>query len=218
MWSGKKGIVVRTNYRCCMLLLLGFMALGQGVALAQGRFSDTIQAIARHNQHAINQAAVQRFIANVRQAQTARLTGLGSPKVHPHRRAALLIFVSSDMPLTSLHQYVMAAQRVKAALVLRGLVKGTFRNTARFVHRVLDGARGGISIDPIAFERLGIHQVPAIVLFNPAGLACLNAPDCTPSPSQFDVVYGQVTLAYALEQMAHRGQADRPARPRQDRS
>ena len=98
----------------------------------------------------------------------------------------LLIFISFSMPMQSLKQWVSQANKKGAALVVRGLVNNSFKETALKVIELLEGTDGRIQIDPNLFKKYNIQQVPAMVLVNDVG---------------FDVVYGDVPLSEALNHL-----------------
>lgn len=158
-------------------------------------------------QEKVNSQSVRQWVRSIQNHQVPT-ESINPNKNAFKRRAALMILVSKSMPVPSLHQYLVDALKVNATLVLRGLVNNSFQDTAKFIHQALMGTKGGFKVDPIVFEKLHISRVPAIVLFNSAGLACINQRDCVPDPNDYDMVTGNVTLSYALKEMTNRGTAD----------
>src|SRR6266487_3970402 len=111
--------------------------------------------------------------------------------------SSVLIFVSFSMPKDSLRGWLKEADTLKAPVVIRGLVNGSFRDTTNAVMALLLDNRGGVQLDPTLFRRFHIEKVPAVVVVRPA---CLSQSDCN-DPTDFDVIYGDVTLEYALKQI-----------------
>lgn len=110
-------------------------------------------------------------------------------------KSSVMIFVSFSMPKESLKEWMMEANEIHAPLIIRGLVKNSFKETTNQVASLLTNHQGGVQLDPELFKRFGIRQVPAVVVTD---TNCLPSQTCT-----FDVIYGDVTLAYALEKIAH---------------
>jgi len=111
----------------------------------------------------------------------------------------LLIFVSFSMPQESLHQLLIEAHKMGGNLILRGLVNNSFKDTVQAVyHLVQNDNQGGMGIDPTLFKKFNITQVPAFVMVDHNDL---SQPLCT----KYDVVYGNVTLEYALRKIAKGG-------------
>ncbi len=122
----------------------------------------------------------------------------------PDTSGQILIFVSSSMPQTSLVQWMQQAQRIKAALIIRGFVNNSVPDTKNWVRQLMEqnNKKGGVQINPVAFERFAIQQVPAVVattrtLQCPPGMSCMTPP--------FDVVYGNVSLTQALKILSEQG-------------
>lgn len=155
----------------------------------------------------VDSQAVQQWVQSIQHAATPYFN-VSRNDSSSKRRAALMVFVSSSMPISSLHQYLIDGSKVGATLVLRGLINNSFQMTAKFIHQALMGTKGGFKVDPIVFKKLHITRVPAIVLFNANGLVCINQRDCVPNPEDYDRITGNVTIAYALREMANRGTAD----------
>lgn len=76
----------------------------------------------------------------------------------------LLVFISLSMPSASLETVFAQAERAQAVLVLRGLVNGSWRETATALQPLLGRYRVALQIDPQAFDRYGISAVPSLVL------------------------------------------------------
>jgi conjugal transfer pilus assembly protein TrbC len=115
----------------------------------------------------------------------------------------VLIFVSFSMPKESLRGWLREANLIKAPVIIRGLVHQSFRETTNAVMGILPNERGGVQLDPLLFRRFHIEKVPAVLV---ARTDCLRDETC----HEFDVVYGDVTLNYALKTIADRSDAVSP--------
>lgn len=107
----------------------------------------------------------------------------------------LLAFISLSIPRPSLERLFAQAERAGAVLVLRGLVKGSWRETSAALHPLLARHRVALQIDPQAFDRYGIAAVPSVVL-RKRQTAC-DGGTC-PEAAAFVRVSGDVSLDYAL--------------------
>ena len=113
---------------------------------------------------------------------------------------SIFIFVSFSMPKTSLQQWLAQAHRIGASVVLRGLIHNSFKDTLSAMTSLVPDNTGGLLLDPTLFQKFDIKQVPAVVISKPS--ACSNEQSCLP---RFDVIYGDVTLDYALQQLQDKG-------------
>ena len=113
----------------------------------------------------------------------------------------LLVFISLSMPRPSLERLFAQAERAGAVLVLRGLVKGSWRETGAALHPLLARHRVALQIDPQAFDRFSIARVPSFVLVRDGTrpVSCASG-TCAP-PEAFLRTAGDVSLDYALEHM-----------------
>jgi conjugal transfer pilus assembly protein TrbC len=107
----------------------------------------------------------------------------------------ILIFTSFSMPKNSLRGWINEANTIHAPIIMRGLVNHSFRETTRKVMEVLPNNQGGIQIDPTLFKKFRINQVPAVVV---SKANCLKTEFC----EDYDVIYGDVTLEYALTKIS----------------
>jgi conjugal transfer pilus assembly protein TrbC len=98
----------------------------------------------------------------------------------------IIIFVSFSMPKESIKGWITQAKKVGAAVYIRGLVNNSFKDTAKIISGLVQDQSGGLLIDPTLFKKHSITQVPAVVVVN---------------RESFDVIYGDVTLDYALEKI-----------------
>lgn len=120
---------------------------------------------------------------------------------------SLLVFISLSMPAATLNRLLDQAQSAGATLVLRGLVRRSIRDTALQVQQLIGTRQVSVQIDPEAFDRYAITQVPAFVLLaglpnepnSNAGPAC-GSPVCEKTSGSVRVarVFGDVSVEYAL--------------------
>jgi conjugal transfer pilus assembly protein TrbC len=108
----------------------------------------------------------------------------------------LLIFISFSLKEQNIREYAEEARRRGAILVLRGMYEGSLRKT---VEKLYTLNKEGIAavIDPKSFKQYQVNQVPSIVLTK--GNSCES---CTPI---FDKVSGNISLEYALQLFAQKG-------------
>jgi len=125
---------------------------------------------------------------------------------HPRNPSPdLLVFVSFSMPRESMKRLAAQAGIAHAAIILRGLVKDTkgkpsFHATGIEVGKLKLENGQGFSVDPMAFRKYAINQVPAFVL--------LTQKDCATCGKDFIPKHiklaGDVSLDYALRAMQRR--------------
>lgn len=110
----------------------------------------------------------------------------------------LMVFISLSMPQATLQRLVDQAARAKASLLIRGLAKGSLRDTVAKVQGLIGQRQVAIQIDPQAFERYAVVQVPSFVIVRGGArpLPCANG-SCA-SPQDFVRLAGDVSLDYAL--------------------
>ncbi len=135
--------------------------------------------------------------------QGSQIRGAMQPGSPPPQEPALRIFVTLDMPQGSLRRLVDQAERAGAVLVLRGLKNQSMRQTVAAVSDLLGQRRAGWVIDPEAFERHGVEAAPTFLLTLGEDAPPCSATTCT-VPRPFVSVSGDVSLDYALENMARR--------------
>jgi conjugal transfer pilus assembly protein TrbC len=105
--------------------------------------------------------------------------------------AGAQVFVSFSMPEQLMEETLAESARLHIPATLNGLVNDSMPETiariSALTQKVPDLA---FQIDPTAFERYGIHQVPALVV---------EHGDC------FDVIYGTRTLTENLNRIERSG-------------
>lgn len=117
------------------------------------------------------------------------------------RGPGLFVFVSLSMPRPTLLRLFEQASRARALVVLRGLANGSLRDTASQVQSLLDGHAVAVQIDPQAFDRFSIAEVPSFVLVRDGTRPASCASGTCAPPEAYLQVAGDVSLDYALQHM-----------------
>jgi conjugal transfer pilus assembly protein TrbC len=100
------------------------------------------------------------------------------------------VFVSFSMPEQLLEETLSESARLKIPAILNGLHENSMPLTvAKIMALSKKISHLNLQIDPTAFTRFGIHQVPALVVLSEQG---------------FDVIYGNISIARGLERIAER--------------
>lgn len=115
----------------------------------------------------------------------------------PITNPKVLVFISFSMPKESIKAWMQQAQKIGASVIIRGLINNSFKETVLVMNQFVDEG-GGVQVDPQQFERYDIQQVPAVVLSDSSDLKSSHY-----NETQFDVVYGDVSLDYALIALAN---------------
>nr|WP_307729573.1 type-F conjugative transfer system pilin assembly protein TrbC [Pseudoduganella violacea] len=113
----------------------------------------------------------------------------------------LLVFVSLSMPEGALRRLIEQGARAKAVLLLRGLEGGSLVKTMAHLRQLLGQRQVALQIDPQAFDRFGVTQVPSFVLLRDASLGQDCGAGTCFAPGAYLLVAGDVTIDYALAQM-----------------
>ena len=108
----------------------------------------------------------------------------------------IIIFISFSMPKQSIKDWLFEADKIGANVVMRGLINNSFKDTIGAIYDLIKYNQvQGIAIDPTLFKKFHINKVPAVVVVD--------------SFDNYDVVYGDVTLDYALRAIAHHGEVEK---------
>ena len=111
----------------------------------------------------------------------------------------LLVFVSFTLPEATLARLVEQAAEARATLVLRGLVNGSLTQTVARAQSLIGSRQVAFQIDPLAFDRFGVTQVPSFVLLRRGVEAhSCEAGSCF-AEDAFVLAAGDVSVRYALE-------------------
>jgi type-F conjugative transfer system pilin assembly protein TrbC len=111
-----------------------------------------------------------------------------------HSSAPIIVFISFSMSESSIKKWMQQAERIQAPVVIRGLIDHSFKKTIEKMVDLTRDHHGGVQLDPTLFRKFKIQHVPAVVVFKEAN--CLSSQSCI---EDYDVVYGNVTLDYALQ-------------------
>lgn len=125
----------------------------------------------------------------------------------PESPSGLFIAVSLSMPQASLNRLAEQATKTGGRLTIRGLIDNSLKKTVEATADMVKAHPGlQFEIDPRVFQRYRIQRVPTFVLAlgDPSDPSCKSKCDAS---DQFVIVSGDVSLAYALEQISRHGPA-----------
>ncbi len=100
----------------------------------------------------------------------------------------IFVFISLSMPKASLKSLAREAERYRAVLILRGLVNDSFKDTAK----ALQSLDLVVEINPEAFTRYNVQQVPTFIQIDPKG-------------QEIARLQGNVTLPFAQQKFEEVG-------------
>lgn len=107
--------------------------------------------------------------------------------------AEISVFVSFSMPQQLLEETLKESVALHIPAYLNGLYHNSMQETALKIRALSQRIPElSLQIDPTAFERFGIHQVPALVVAN---------------GNTFDVIYGHLRISEGLLRIADRGES-----------
>jgi type-F conjugative transfer system pilin assembly protein TrbC len=118
----------------------------------------------------------------------------------------LLIFVSTSMPMSLLRNYYKEASIYGGTLVFNGLPNGSFKELTKLILDIQETnntegkQNAGSVIDDESFQKFGINNVPAFVLYKEE--ECFEATSCKIT---YDKVIGNIGIKAALESFADNG-------------
>ena len=95
----------------------------------------------------------------------------------------ILVFVSFSMPLQTLKELAMSAEKYNAKLVIRGLVDNSFKKTMK---KLFD-FQSGLEINPNLFKTFNVKQVPTFISLK--------------EDKEQSRLSGNVSLSYAVEKL-----------------
>ena len=134
-----------------------------------------------------------------------RLATLGED---PPTDGVVYVAVSFSMPPADLRRLGRDAHKAGATLVIRGLVRGSFKETLLAAKRVFDeDSLGGIAIDPNVFRAFDIRAVPTFIAAAGPVQPCAKGLECTPLAPRHDRLSGNITLGEALRLLGTSGEA-----------
>jgi len=115
---------------------------------------------------------------------------------------ALMIFASFTLPPASLKRIVAQANRVGATVVLRGFKDNSVKATALAI-QALGEAHANVVINPNAYTQYRVDAVPLVLLATADAMDRTDAEGCA-LPASYASVTGDVSLDYALDEIARR--------------
>lgn len=118
----------------------------------------------------------------------------------------VMVFISFSMPPESIKRLIREAHRVDGVLVLQGFVEGSYQKTAERIVE-LGASVGNIQINPDAFHKYKVTQVPTFALIESDKQEQIDLEGCA-LPDSFVSVVGDVSLRYAMEAMARQREGD----------
>jgi type-F conjugative transfer system pilin assembly protein TrbC len=131
------------------------------------------------------------------------------PSYSSPKRTLLFIFISASVPEKSILHYLKQAQKIGALVVLRGLIEDSLPQTLKTVSSwKKESSLDNIILDPVAFERFKVNQVPSIVLAQ-ADYPCPQGENCT--ITAMDKMTGEISLDYALRKFSQSGDLQQEA-------
>jgi conjugal transfer pilus assembly protein TrbC len=133
------------------------------------------------------------------------LTKRAGRGVGQSRETDLFIFASFSMPPKSLQRLALDAHHKGATVVMQGFINNSPAQTVLKTREVFKEHGANLSIDPERFTQFKVIQVPAIVLA-PKGQAY--------KPVTHDIIYGDISIDYALARFADRGDLSAQAKAR----
>ena len=177
------------------------------IALEQKAKQDEIaapyMAIARAQNHLVKQKMQTPEFKETQQFALSQKNPLEEMAKDHQSVSDAIIFVSFSMPKQSLEQWLEVSHQLHIPLVLRGMIDNSIKKTEAAIIPLVKKVHGGFQINPVLFRSFDIQQVPAIVVVNHHG--CHTDAECG-DKKQFDVIYGQTTMNYALSQLAEKGE------------
>lgn len=118
----------------------------------------------------------------------------------------VMVFVSMSMPRQSLIAVIRDANKIHASVVMRGLVRNSFKETFQEIASLVkEAGGGGIELNPLVFKKFHIEKVPAVVVISPEN-PCLMNGNCD-RQRDYDVIAGNIPLSAALKEISDHGVA-----------
>lgn len=127
----------------------------------------------------------------------------------------LMVFVSFTMPRESLKRAISMANKVGASVVFRGFKNNSLKETSLAI-KALDEPGGNVLVNPNAFTKYKVKAVPMVVLAQD-GTADKVDPDGCALPDDYVAVSGDVSLDYALDEIARQSPKFEPIAKRYTR-
>ncbi len=106
----------------------------------------------------------------------------------------VLVFVSFSMPETALKQLANDLKKINGALVIRGLINNSLKDTSLYLQKLGEG----VLLDPTLFDKFNVVAVPTFIIVE-GDLKSEQTP-------KHDRIQGNVSLKFALEKVAKEGE------------
>ncbi|KTC80120.1 MULTISPECIES: type-F conjugative transfer system pilin assembly protein TrbC [Legionella] len=200
-------------------LLVVLFLFSASVFAADEAYIASVESNARDRANAFTQEVKQiskNLEASEKSGQIAEFTNemRQAPKTqepiatHLKKVGQVLVFLSFSMPERSLQAWLLQCKRSGAIPVIRGLIHNSFKETMTVLQALSQKTGIGMQLDPILFKTFEITAVPAVVYVKDVPLCPANM-DC--KPVDYDKLYGDVSLDYALEKMDSEQAMEDPA-------
>lgn len=164
---------------------------------------------------AITDGAPERLVQGfVSLAEAAVVDGAADFDAAPPKAGGVVyVAVSFSMPPADLRRLAREAQTAGALVVIQGLVRGSFKETAVAARQVFDeSSLGGVAIDPNIFRAFDIRAAPTFIAADSPVQPCASGLDCRPVAPAHDRVAGNISLSEALRILGEGDQAASVAR------
>jgi conjugal transfer pilus assembly protein TrbC len=167
------------------------------------RFADDARALV-----AASPSQLKRGFASLETSQFAGGEALATLGEAPDHDGVVYVAVSFSMPPADLRRLARDAQKAGAVLVIRGLVRGSFKETLLAARQVFDeGSLGGVSIDPNVFRAFDVQAVPTVIAAAAPVQPCAKGLECIPLAPAHDRIGGNISLGEALRRLKTDGEA-----------
>lgn len=131
-----------------------------------------------------------------------QFSDIKGPEKREEETNELILFVSLSMPTGSLERAARDVRKTSGMLVMRGASQGVgpgkWEKSIADMKPMTDNG-GEVFLHPDMFDRYAIKKVPALVIAPDAQAGCTED-----ACREFAVIYGDVSLEYALEQLTDR--------------
>lgn len=105
----------------------------------------------------------------------------------------VLVFASFSMPEAALKQLAIDLKKINGALVIRGLINNSFKETSLYLQKLGEG----VLLDPTLFDKFNITSVPTFIIVE-GDLKSEQTP-------KHDRLRGNVSLRFVLERAIKEG-------------
>lgn len=178
-------------------------ALFESTKARQDRFMDEAKVLADGAP-----ASLKRGFGDLEDTEFAGGAALATLGQAETSDGVVYVAVSFSMPPADLRRLGRDAQKAGATIVIRGLVRGSFKETLLAAKQVFDeDSLGGVSIDPNVFRAFDIQAVPTFIAAAGPVQPCAKGLECTPAAPPHDRIGGNIPLGAALQLLKAQGDA-----------